>query len=197
MKNEYKKAYRILKKGGVIIFPTDTVMGIGCMMTDGEAIKRMYRIKKRPLDQPTAVLVSNRKMAYSSIAQKPDKELSDIMEQNWPGALTIVLEASKSVPIAILGKGKKVGIRIPAHEDMHQLIDTLGIPIVATSANVKGGATPVKYSDVEDEFIDEVDFALPEDSFGKTSSTVIEYLRGGKFKYIRKGIYRIRVQDMD
>ncbi len=187
MKKEWEKALEVFLTGGIVIFPTDTVMGIGCIMSDVKAIKKLYEIKKRPFEKPTSVLASNKLMAGSLINQKMDKELKNIMKKYWPGALTIIVRASEIVPKEIMGYGNKVGIRIPKFQRLQKLISCLGCPIVASSANFSNDKTPLRFKDINKSLIEKVDFVIREDSLGLSASTVIEYLGSGKYKYIRKG----------
>ena len=183
----YQKALNVLQKGGVIIFPCDTVMGIGCAMDRPNAIKRLYKFKRRPRNQPTAVLVSDEKMARGLMAKKPDKLLKRIMQKYWPGGLTIIVEASEVVPRLVTGGTSDIGIRMPDFPKLHEMIGELGGPIVATSANFKGEPAPVKFSEIKKDFLKLVDYAIEEDSTGTEASTVIKYLGDGKVKYLRKG----------
>lgn len=183
----YQEALNVLRDGGIIIFPCDTVMGIGCAMDKMEAIDRLYNIKRRPKDQPTAVLVSDFKMAKSLMAHKPNKFIKQVMRKYWPGGLTIVVKASKIVPKSITGGTSEVGVRIPDFPKLQKLIRNLGFSLVATSANFKGDSTPIKFSDIKRDFLSQVDYAIEEDSSGTEASTVIRYLGGGKVEYIRRG----------
>jgi L-threonylcarbamoyladenylate synthase len=185
--NDYNQALKILKQGGVIVFPTDTVMGIGCAMNKFLAIERLYEIKQRSADQPTAVLVSDIAMAFSLMKNKPDKYLENILKKYWPGGLTIVVEAALSVPREIMGSEVTIGIRMPDLSKLQDLIQRLGCPLVATSANFNGGATPYEFRAIDPDFLTDVDHAIKDDSLGTLASTVIRYLGNGKFEYIRKG----------
>ena len=186
----YKEALANFKEGQVVVFPTDTVMGIGCSMIDRGAIKRLYEIKKRPSAQPTAVLVSDLKMAESLMKNKPDANLVKILKEYWPGGLTIVVEALKQVPKEVLGDNK-VGIRIPDHQKLQKLIGSLGAPLVATSSNFKNESAPIKFEDISVEILKLVDYAIKRDSTGSKASTVIEYIGDGQFKYLRKGTIKV------
>ncbi|MFA5113659.1 MAG: L-threonylcarbamoyladenylate synthase [Candidatus Margulisiibacteriota bacterium] len=120
------RAQRILKAGGVIAFPTETVYGIGALLSKPRAIARIYKIKKRPKNKPLQVLVSSLRQA---------KELGifnaqalRLAKKHWPGPLTLVVPGRQ---------GKTVGLRVPAHRTIIDLIRKVG-PIAATSANLSG-----------------------------------------------------------
>lgn len=184
--NNFANALKVLQNEGVIIFPTDTVMGVGCSMSSKKGIERLYSIKRREKDKPTAVLVSDIEMAEKFITRKPDMFLTELLKKYWPGALTVVVKASNLVPKEILSASDEVGLRIPNH-NIRELINKLGTGLVATSANFPNDVTPIKFLDINDKFLEKVDFAIEEDSLGSKSSTVIRYLGDGKVEYIRKG----------
>ena len=183
----YQRALNMLKQGRIIIFPCDTVMGIGCAMDKEEAIKRMYKIKIRPKNQPTAILVSNMKMAGSLMAEKPDEFLKKVMKKYWPGGLTIIVRASKVVPETATCGTKDVGVRIPDFPKLQKMIAKLGVPLVATSANFRGDPAPVKFKEISRDFLSLVDYAIEDDSGGPKASTVVRYLKDGRFEYLRRG----------
>lgn len=183
----YQKALRVLKQGGVIVFPCDTVMGIGCAMDKPEAIDRMYKIKRRPKDQPTAILVSDIGMAGSLMAEKPDEFLEKVMEKYWPGGLTIIVQAASIVPRSVTGGTPGVGIRIPDFPKLQKLIKKMEVPLVATSANFRGDSPPVKFKEIRKDFLSLIDYAIEEDSGGPKASTVVRYLGNSKFEYLREG----------
>lgn len=187
----YKKAFQVLQDGQIIVFPCDTVMGIGCAMNQPKAIKRLYKIKGRPTDQPTAVLVADIEMAKMTVVDETDRYLNKIMKKYWPGALTVVAEASSFVPKSILGNTSEIGIRMPDFPELRNLIKKLQVPLVATSANFRGEKTPVRFEDIKKDFLDRVDYAIQDDSTGYTASTVIKYLGNGNFEYLRKGEIKI------
>lgn len=188
MQSTFEKLPKQLKKDEVFIFPTDTVMGVGCRMDSEAAIQRLYKLKNRPVDQPTAVLVSHVEMARMLMSDTDiEPELQVIMKKYWPGELTIIVKSSDIVPSTITGQTDLIGIRITDHRKLQKFISDIGIPVVATSANFKGGTTPCKFSDIDPNFISLVDYFVNEDSYSDKASTVIKYLGKGKFEYVRKG----------
>lgn len=184
---KYQKAFKLLRDEKVVVFPTDTVSGIGCSIKSEGAIKRVYEIKKRPFNKPTAVLVSDLEMVKNTISQKLDSRLKKLLYKHWPGGLTVVLKARKSVPGIITNQSHEVGIRIPDHDKLRDLIDKLACPIVATSANFAGEKTPIKYNEISKKLLGLVDYAINEDSFGQQASTVVRYEQNGKLSIIREG----------
>ena len=177
--NRLKKAIKILKMGGVIAFPTETVYGIGAALNQPAAIKRIYKIKNRPRNKPLQVLVSTLAEAKSlGVFNKQALSLAKV----WPGPLTLVVPKTKLVSKLITGGTQKVGIRIPDHKRILALIKRVG-PLVATSAN-KAGEEPALTARKVKEILPEIDLVLPgRVKFGKASK-VIEV--GRNTKILRK-----------
>src|SRR3989344_5775452 len=93
MNENIKKAVEVLKRGGIVIFPTDTAFGIGCVIDNAEAVEKLFKIRKRPLTQATPVLVDTVKMAQDFLQPIPGEVVDKLIEPYWPGALTIVLQS--------------------------------------------------------------------------------------------------------
>jgi len=108
-KNRMEEIANILNKGGIIIFPTDTAFGIGCRIDNQKAVEKLLKIKKRPLNQPTPVLVSNLEMAKKYIESIPKGVEEKLIRKFWPGALTIILKAKENlVPELVRGGGENL-----------------------------------------------------------------------------------------
>ncbi len=141
-----QRAQRILKAGGVIAFPTETVFGIGALLSKPKAIRKIYKIKKRPKSKPLQVLVASMKQAKE--LGKFDAKALTFAKQRWPGPLTLVVYKTNKVPKLVLGGTNKVGLRIPAHRTILNLIRKVG-PIVATSANISGEKPFLKAKEIK------------------------------------------------
>lgn len=152
------KAVQILKSGGVIAFSTETVFGIGACLDRLEAIKRIFRLKKRSKKKPLQILVASLKQAKKY--GRFNKQALELAKE-WPGPLTLVVYKTKLVPKLITGGSNKVGLRVPDHKITLALIRKCG-PIVATSANLSGEKPALKANEVKVE----VDYVLP----GKTKT---------------------------
>lgn len=126
----------ILKNGGIIIYPTDTLYGLGANALDEEAILKVYKIKKQDRNKPISVIVKDMKIArkIACIDSKVEKILSGI----WPGPITVVLRKKDIIPYSLTGNGETVAIRIPKSDFVSALINRFDFPITATSANVSG-----------------------------------------------------------
>lgn len=170
--------------GGFIVFPTDTLYGLGANALDEKAVERVSRCKRRPEDKPISVIVSDLVMLkeYCEVSD----EVAFILQLLFPGPFTAILKAKKSFPKGIAMKGK-VGVRIPHHIFITTMVRQLGFPITATSANMSGGKSPVRLSDVPKELRDGASFSV---DGGPTKwaegSTIIDFTFK-KPKIIRKG----------
>ncbi len=136
--NDIDRAAGILKGGGIIAYPTETVYGVGALANDTGAIRRVYEAKGRPLSQPLSIAVSSMEM-LKSVA---NVEYEDLILKFLPGPVTVILKKKKNLPDILTGGSKYVGIRWPDHPLALTLINKVG-PIVSTSANRHGEADPV------------------------------------------------------
>lgn len=184
------QAIEILNAGGIIVFPTDTAFGVGCRIDREKAIERLFRIKKRPLNQPVPVLIDSIKMAKEYLSPLPN-EVERLMKKHWPGGLTIVyLCQTKKVPPLVRGGGKTLGVRMPDHQLSLQLIKAVDVPILGPSANFHNDATPYKFEDLDKDFLKLVDFVIPGECKIGLVSTVIDCSEKA-WKIIRQGAVEI------
>ncbi|HZQ29767.1 MAG TPA: L-threonylcarbamoyladenylate synthase [Patescibacteria group bacterium] len=188
--NDLQTAIKILNDGGIIIFPTDTAFGIGCRIDKDETIKRLFNIRKRPVNQATPVLVSSIEMAKEYVEEIPN-DVQNLMKLYWPGALTIVLPCkTEKVPELVRGGGSTIGIRVPNHETTIELIKGVGVPILGPSANFHGEDTPYSVQQLNSELVKLVDFVLPGETKLKQASTVIDCSQN-PWKILREGAVKI------
>lgn len=161
---EIEKAAAILKKGGIVIFPTDTVYGIGCRFDDLGAIGRLYQIKGTPPSQPFPILVTNtdqvKKFAKITTFAK------FLIDAYWPGGLTIIFAGRKI--------GQKQAFRMPDSEVVKSLIDKVGVPIVGTSANFHGQKTPSSFEELDPEITKLANFVIRGKCQKGIESTVVD-----------------------
>ncbi len=164
------KASEILKSGGVVAFPTETVFGLGACFDQPMAINRIFKIKKRPKNKPLQILVASLKQAQG-FAKFSEKALA-FAKKNWPGPYTLI------VPVA---KGKKtVGLRIPDHRTILNLIRQVG-PLAATSANISGQPPALTTKQAREYLGNKADFVLPGRTKHGRASKVIDFTQNGKF----------------
>lgn len=182
---EPEKAVKAFKKGKIVIFPTDTVWGIGCDLRNKEAIKRLYKIKVRPKSKPMAVLIASWRQAKKLAVFSQQAER--LAKKFWPGKLTLVLSARELVPREILGKDKTVGLRIPNHEWLMRVLEKLPLGILATSANFSGDQAPLKKTMLEKDLISQADLVVDKVRAGGSSASSVIDARTSSFKVLRSG----------
>jgi L-threonylcarbamoyladenylate synthase len=164
MRDEVRHAIKIVKDGGVIIYPTDTACGIGCRIDNAEAVERVFAIKGRDTSKATPVLFSSVEMVRQYVSEIPVDVQETLMERYWPGALTIILSAQKEkVNEMIRGGGDTIGTRIPNFPDIITLIEEVGVPIIGTSANFSGEPSIFSTKELSQELLSLVDYVLPGD----------------------------------
>ncbi|MEK7583431.1 MAG: L-threonylcarbamoyladenylate synthase [Patescibacteria group bacterium] len=133
-----REAVAVLKSGGTVVYPTDTVYGIGCNATDYKAVETIYRIKDRSLEKPLSVIARN--MAWvKELAAVPTK-LEPLLEKLWPGAITIILPKKSIIPNIVTSDKPNVGLRIPDYELTEKLMAKFGYPLISTSANMSSSS---------------------------------------------------------
>ncbi len=177
---------KVLSAGGLILYPTDTVWGIGCDATNAEAVKRVYQLKQRDDSKALIVLIDSADHLDHYVVDVPAiaRELIDVAVK----PLTIIYEGAYNLAPNVLGDEDSVGIRIPNDEFCHRLCERFGKPIVSTSANVSGQPTAKRYSDIDASIVEHVDYAVEyrrDDTTPHQPSNIILLSRDGTFKIIR------------
>jgi L-threonylcarbamoyladenylate synthase len=191
MKEQIQKALEVLRSGGIILYPTDTVWGIGCDATDPEAVAKVYAIKRREDSKSLVLLASDMDMICRYVKEVPEMAIQ-LVEVNdkpmtiiYPDAICGSRPASDgTLPKAdrhclafnTVAEDGTVGIRVPMMDFCQQLVARLGRPLVSTSANISGEATPKKYAEISQEIKDAVDHivdpSLERGSTGQSSSII-------------------------
>lgn len=180
-----EEASNILANGGIGIFPTETVYGIGTNSLNENSIKKLYEIKKRPLNKPITLLVSNLNM-IDNIAETTNIEKA-LIKAFFPGPLTLVLKKKNIVSNLVTSGLDFVGVRMPANEITLKLIDLAGIPIATPSANISGEPSVSSFQDISKELLSKVDFAIDGGTTNiGTASTVLK-IENGKPHILRQG----------
>lgn len=191
--NDWDKAKSVVKNGGVIVFPTDTVWGIGCLFDNSQAVERIFTIKKRPRELPLQVLIGDEKQLDLLVDHLPD-HVRQLTEKFWPGALTIIMDAKGGLDLPLVIVDCSIGIRLPDHQDLRNFINDLGKPLAATSANFHGEAAPVAKADCKADFIKQVDLVLDGKIGFGVESTVVD-ARTPVLKIIRQGAVELMMND--
>jgi len=167
-------AVEVLRRGGLVAFPTETVYGLGADALNEEAVRKIFEAKGRPPDNPIIVHVGNMEQVYSLVEDVPP-DAERLMEAFWPGPLTLIFYKSPIVSYIVTGGSPKVGIREPQNEIALTLLNLFGRPIAAPSANASGRPSPTKAEHVIEDLGDKVDLIIDggDVSFG-VESTVLD-----------------------
>lgn len=169
---------QIIKNGGIVVFPTETVYGIGANALNAEAVKKIYEIKKRPLSKPITLLVNSIDM-IERVAKDITPFEYAIIKKFFPGPLTIILQKKDVVPDIVTSGGSTVGIRMPANEIALELINRAGVPLATPSANISDKPSKTNIKDVMSDFPEGVDCFI---DGGKSkigvASTIVQVIDG-------------------
>ena len=187
MREDIKKACEVMNKGGVILYPTDTIWGIGCDATNEEAVKRVYEIKKRADSKAMLVLVDNAVKVDFYVNQAPEVAFDLIELSTKP--LTIIYDDAKNLAPNLIAEDGSIGIRVTSEEFSNQLCFRFRKAIVSTSANVSGEPSPASFADISEEIKQAVDYIVQSRQDEKTSSkssSIIKLGKGGQVKVIRE-----------
>ena len=168
------EAGAVLRRGGLVAFPTESFYGLGADALDEAAVARVFQAKGRPETKPVLVLVESVAMAEDLVADLSE-EVRGLMARHWPGPLTLVLRARPHVPPALTAGTGTVGVRMPGHAIAGALVRAAGRPITAPSANPSGAAPPTTASEVRAYFPAALDLILDGGATpGGTGSTVAD-----------------------
>ena len=184
-----REAARQVKEGKVIVFPTDTLYGIGAGIHDEKAIDRIFRIKKRAREKPILILIEKPSDIFSLIKRMPSAG-SELIDRFWPGPLTLIFEASQNLSSRLTGNTGKIGIRCPDSLWVNRLLFFLKSPITATSANRSHDPPCHTAREAEKCFGDRVDLILDGGTLVSEPSTVVD-VTGEELKIIRQGKIKI------
>lgn len=186
MNAQIDAAVKVLKEGGVIVYPTDTVWGIGCDATNEKAVAKVYELKRRCDSKSLIILAANTDMVCSYVKQMPEIAVSLIEVNDKP--MTIIYPNAVGLAGNVVAEDGSVGIRVPMSEFCVKLITRFRRPIVSTSANISGSAAPVCFEDISQEILDGADFvadASCEDNATHKPSQIIKVGLTGEIEVIR------------
>jgi len=186
MNEDIKKAVEVLRNGGVILYPTDTIWGLGCDATNEEAIEKIYAIKKRTDNKKMLVLAANEMMLERYVEEVPEIAYSLIEVTTTP--LTIIYDNAKNLPNNILGDNKSIGIRITEEEFSKTLVERFRKPIISTSANIHEEPSPATFAEISEEIKSAVDYVVEfrqNDTNKEKASSIMKLNSDGTFKIIR------------
>ena len=179
-------ALTTLRDNGVILYPTDTIWGIGCDATSQDAVEKIFRIKSRDENKSLLILVSNEQMLERYVHDIPESAIELMNVTDEP--LTIIYPKGKNLAKGVCSEDGSVGIRICRDEFCNQLISLFRKPIVSTSANFSGLPAPQSFTDIDKDLINSVDYVADyrqNDRRKQTASPVIKFNSDGTIKIIR------------
>ncbi len=186
MQQEIQKCIEVLKSGGLILYPTDTVWGIGCDATNEEAVKKIFALKKRKDSKSMIVLVANDSMLNKYVAEVPELawNIIDISTKST----TIIYPKAKQLAKNAVSPDGSIAIRMVKEGFCNQLVHRFNKPIISTSANISDKPTPKTFYEISAEIINAVDFVVNQkfDSGNHTPSSIIQIGLAGEIKIIRK-----------
>ena len=185
MHDEINKCVEVLKKGGVILYPTDTVWGLGCDATNDKAIERIYEIKKRNESKALICLVSDFKMLNQYVEDVPEVAYDILKYANKP--TTIIYDKPIRIAENLVPEENTLAIRVASDDFCKQLIRKYRRPLVSTSANLSGAATPGNYDEISEEIKGAVDYVVNWNRNKKKAkpSAIIKLSNDGGVKVIR------------
>ncbi|MDM1049476.1 L-threonylcarbamoyladenylate synthase [Sphingobacterium hotanense] len=186
-KDDMKQALETLKAGGIILYPTDTIWGIGCDATNPEAVEKIFALKGRDKGKSMIVLLGNDYQLEGYVQEVPEVAYQLIEVADKP--LTIIYNKAKNLAPNVVAEDGSIGIRVVQHPFCEELIQRFRKPIVSTSANISGDATAQNFAEIADEIKEGVDYVV---QYGQTdmskhqASTIMKIDASGKFEFIRK-----------
>lgn len=187
MQQDITQALAVLRSGGLILYPTDTIWGIGCDATNPEAVKKIYALKQREETRSMLVLLPSEGMLSGYVAQVPDIAWQLIEVADKP--LTLIYPGAKNLATNLIGEDGTIGIRIVRDDFCIRLMQQFRKPIVSTSANISGAPAPTWFGEISQDIIDGVDYVVAwrqDDATPAQPSSIIKIGVGGEFTIIRK-----------
>jgi L-threonylcarbamoyladenylate synthase len=187
LRDEVAKAFKVVQDGGIILYPTDTIWGIGCDAANTEAVQKIYQLKQRSETKSMIILLDTDNKLASYVQEVP--ELAYNLIEYAENPLTLVLPGARNISPALIAADGSVGIRVSNHPFCQGLIQRLRRPLVSTSANISGKPSPQYFSQIDLEIIDGVDYVVDVDQHSmeiKNPSTIMRLEPDGRFEFIRR-----------
>lgn len=187
IEQEIANALQVLKKGGLILYPTDTIWGLGCDATNDEAVEKIFQLKERDASKSLILLIDNE--------NKLNRYIKDIPEQAWDliefstRPLTIIYDQGLNVSKKAIADNGSIAVRVTKDPFCKQLIYKFGKPIISTSANISGAPSPASFSEIDSRVLNGVDYVVnlrQNEKTGNQASVIIQLGAKGQIKFIRK-----------
>ena len=183
---DIERAADVILSGGTVIFPTDTVYGLGANANDDSAVEKIFEIKNRDKKKPINVLIADFEDILK-VAEIPTREEGKLMEKFWPGPLTIILKRKENIANMAASNGETIGVRMPKSEIARNLIREVGFPLATTSVNISGDEPATEINKINEKVHEKVDFVLENDEkCSEIASTIVEF-KDGKPEILREG----------
>jgi len=183
---EVHRAFEIISQGGIILYPTDTVWGIGCDATNADAVAKIYALKRRAESKSMIVLMNGERMMYSVFKEIPEVawQILDLSEK----PTTLILDNPRNVAANVIGEDHTLGVRIVKEPFCYKLMERMKKPLVSTSANISGAPTPLSFKEISAEILNGVDYVvnLHREKEGAKPSAIIKLTSDSQVKIIRK-----------
>jgi L-threonylcarbamoyladenylate synthase len=187
MHDDLKKAVEVLKNGGIILYPTDTIWGIGCDATNPDAVKRIYNIKKREDSKSMLILMENAALLDRYVEEVPEVAWDLIEISTTP--LTVIYPGARNLAKNLIAKDGSIGIRFTKEKFTSLLLQRFRKPLVSTSANISGEKSPAFFDEISEEIKNKVDYIVEyrqDDASPAQASSIIKLGSGGQITIIRK-----------
>ncbi len=185
--DEIHDCTKILKKGGIIVYPTDTIWGLGCDATKEEAVRKIAQVKKRAESKSFIILVDSKEMLKHYFRNVSENIAEEMIHTDFP--TTYILSGGSGLASSLIREDGTTGVRIPKDPFCIELIRELGVPLVSTSANFAGDPPPAHFGEVDMAIIDHSDYVVRwrrEDRTPARPSRIIKILPGGTKEVIRE-----------
>jgi len=185
-KEEIQKTVKVLKNGGVILYPTDTVWGLGCDALNARAVDKIYKIKKRQESKSLIILLDSFEALNEYVLKVP--EIAEDLISSIEKPVTVIYDNARNLPRNISAPDGTIAIRVVRDEFCKNLIAALGRPLVSSSPNISGEPTPLVFSQISPDIMNKVDYCvqLYHDQFNQAkASTIIRLFTNGDYKVIR------------
>jgi L-threonylcarbamoyladenylate synthase len=187
LRDEVAKALKVIQDGGIILYPTDTIWGIGCDATNTEAVQKIFALKQRDEAKSMIILLDADHQLERYVAEVPALAYDLIEFAENP--LTLVMPGAKGISPALIAADGSVGLRVSKHPFCQQLIQRMRRPLVSTSANISGEPSPKNFGFVSDDIINGVDYVVDVDQHDLSEnkpSTIMRLDPSGKFEFLRR-----------
>ena len=189
-----RQAGRTLRAGGVAVFPTETVYGVGADIRNAEAVGRVFGLKNREPSQPLMAHCASPIQMLEYVADVPEW-VQPLISRFWPGPLALILRSTDKVPSVVIGGGRTIGIRMVGHPIARDLLEELGAPIAGTSANLHGEPATSRFTAINPSLLDQVDVALDAGLCGREAPSTVLDVTCDPPRVVRLGA--VSVQDIE